>query len=214
MLDHVFPLVVQQTEGLVPVFKSTPELRRRTTFYFPHADETFLPDVSDRTSHYIRHIQSELNLHGLKHDIKQHTVVGHRPSLTSKRSSTIYSPATNEETFIPDDPDHSAVYLRHIQSELNMRILKYDIDQHILETSRPIPGLPKEQPERFYAKYKEGLRVPKFQDKRYYPKYTVDLVGVFPNFVEEEAKARPKQNPRVNKFFSKVQKAVSKLKLW
>ena len=80
----------------------------RASSYFPHHAESFLPEdgALQRKSTYLRHIQSELNIHGLQHDVRRRseqsprTIAmrrGHRgPGPTPLRTSTTFGDSTQQ----------------------------------------------------------------------------------------------------------------------
>jgi hypothetical protein len=106
MLSHVFPHIILQNEGLVSLTSPSIaplvpfRLHKRSSSYLSHHAESFLPDSdsSHRSSSYIRHIQSELNLHSLKYKLSKAPVHELRPHPKRARS-----PNPLRKSFTPNE---------------------------------------------------------------------------------------------------------------
>lgn len=98
MLSHVFPHIILENEGLIPPKSPivAPLSPRRASALFPHVAESFLPDEASlhRSSTYIRHIQSELNLHVSKRQSRNVTPRAPSPP----RKSSLAPPRTRHPT--------------------------------------------------------------------------------------------------------------------
>jgi hypothetical protein len=106
MLSHIFPHIILVNEGLIPPHSPVIQpLSTRHSALFPHGAETFFSEgsVPQRSSTYIRHIQSELNLHCLGHNINDSPVSNARLRASTQQSRRARSPTPLRRSFQPNE---------------------------------------------------------------------------------------------------------------